>query len=139
MRYETARLEDLTVAAASCCSRREIVELAGVYGEAHGLDLANWSFLTSGPDRPEDTTRKLAEAYGHGFTVTPDEYQIHSVVTHVIDRNGRWVANFHGLKFDPTSLVVFINALANEIAAHGEADEQSVWETIRSLFRQVCQ
>jgi len=116
--------------------KRDTPDLLRGYGEAHGLDRANWSFLTSGPDRPEDTTRKLAESFGHRFSVASEGYQIHSVVTHIIDRNGQWVGNFHGLKFDPTSLVVFVNALGNDIAAHGEDQERTVWETIRSLFQE---
>lgn len=42
------------------------------YGPAHGLDPVNWLFLTTTPDQPEDTTRKLAEAFGHKFTLTED-------------------------------------------------------------------
>ena len=70
-------------------------EVMREYGSAHGLDPVNWMFLTSGPDRPEDTTRKLAERFGHTFTQTEEGYQIHGVVTHVINREGRWQANFH--------------------------------------------
>jgi protein SCO1 len=102
------------------------------YGPAHGLDPANWMFLTSGPDRPEDTTRNLAERFGHKFSTTEDGYQIHGVVTHVIDREGRWQANLHGLKFDPTSLVV-VNALTNVNTPHGHG-EQSFWDKMRGLF-----
>jgi protein SCO1/2 len=103
------------------------------YGPAHGLDPANWLFLTSGPERPEDTTRNLAERFGHRFTRTEDGYQIHGVVTHVIDREGQWQANFHGLKFDPTNLVLYINALTHE---HGKErhPQPSWWERIRNLF-----
>ena len=36
-------------------------------------------------------------------------------MTHVIDREGRWRANFYGLKFEPTNLVLFINALVNDV------------------------
>jgi protein SCO1/2 len=103
------------------------------YGPAHGLDPANWTFLTSGPDRPEDTTRRLAEHFGHKFTQTEDGYQIHGVVTHAIDRQGRWQANFHGLEFEPTNLVLYINALTNEHGMQGHPEE-SWWERIRNLF-----
>jgi protein SCO1 len=108
-------------------------EVMREYGSAHGLDPANWMFLTSGADRPEDTTRTLAERFGHTFTQTEDGYQIHGVVTHVIDHEGRWQANFHGLKFDPTNLVVYVNALTN---AHGTEGHPGPgwWETIRSMF-----
>src|SRR6266700_4160858 len=37
------------------------------YGSSHGLDAANWIFLTTTPDQPEDATRKLAEQFGHRF------------------------------------------------------------------------
>jgi protein SCO1/2 len=103
------------------------------YGSAHGLDPVSWRFLTSGPDRPEDTTRNLAERFGHTFTQTEEGYQIHGVVTHVIDREGRWQANFHGLEFEPTNLVLYINALT-----HPHADERhsspSWWDRIVNLF-----
>jgi len=87
------------------------------YGAVHGLDPVNWVFLTTALDQPEDATRKLAEDYGHKFAKTEDGFQVHGVVTHVIDREGRWRANFHGLKFQPVNLVVFINALVNDV--HG--------------------
>ena len=103
------------------------------YGPAHGLDPANWMFLTSGPERPEDTTRKLAERFGHTFTEAEDGYQIHGVVTHVIDREGRWQANFHGLEFEPINLVLYINALTHEHGKEGHPEE-SWWDKIRNLF-----
>ena len=103
------------------------------YGPAHGLDPVNWMFLTSGPDRAEDTTRNLAERFGHRFTETESGYQIHGVVTHVIDRDGRWLANFHGLKFEPTNVVVYINALTNAHGSEGHP-EPDWWDKILSLF-----
>jgi protein SCO1 len=109
-------------------------EVMREYGPAHGLDPINWVFLTSGPDRPEDTTRKLAERFGHKFTRTEDGYQIHGVVTHVIDREGQWRANLHGLKFDPTNLVVYVNALVNDAGAAHAHKPQSFWEAIRGWF-----
>jgi protein SCO1/2 len=108
-------------------------EVMREYGPARGLDSVNWTFLTRGPSRPEDATRTLAERFGHRFTRTEDGYQIHGVVTHVIDRDGRWQANFHGLKFDPTNLVLYVNALTHEHAKEG-APEERWWEQIRSLF-----
>ena len=106
------------------------------YGPAHGLDPVNWAFLTTTPDQPEDATRRLAEAHGHKFTKTEDGYQVHSVVTHVFDKQGRWRANFHGLKFEPTNLVMFINALVNEANAppgHGHIEE-GLWDKVKGLF-----
>jgi len=106
------------------------------YGSAHGLKPVNWVFLTTKPDQPEDATRQLAEAHGHKFIKTEDGYQVHSVVTHVFDKQGRWRANFHGLKFEPVNLVQFINALVNETNAppdHGHV-EQTWWGKLKELF-----
>lgn len=115
---------------------RDGPEILKGYGPVHGLDpTTNWMFLTSGPDRPEDTTRKLAEKFGHKFTLTDDAYQVHSIVTHVIDPEGNWVANFHGLGFHPTNLVLFINALTNvDIPHHEMAEPQSFWSRVLSWF-----
>lgn len=104
------------------------------YGPAHGLDPVNWTFLTTAPDQPEDTTRRLAEAYGHKFNKTEDGYQVHGIVTHVIDREGRWRANFHGLKFEPVNLVLFVNALVNDVHRSNEHGQNSWWDRMRDLF-----
>lgn len=114
--------------------RNDTPEVLAGYGAAHGLEPANWTFLTSGPDRPEDATRTLAAAYGHRFTKTEDGMQMHAVVTHVIDREGRWRANFHGLKFAPVNLVTFVNALSNEGHPHGPAEQPGIWDRLRALF-----
>ena len=96
---------------------RDSAQVMRDYGPAHGLDAANWTFLTTLPGQPEDTTRQLAEAFGHKFTPTPDGMQMHGIVTHVIEQEGVWRANFHGLEFKPTSLAVFLNALINKAHA----------------------
>ena len=105
------------------------------HGEAQGLDLSNWTFLTSGPERPEDTTRKLAEQFGHQFRVTSDGYQVHGIVTYVIDRNGTWSANFHGLGFETTNLVLYLNALVNDHHVHAEPIPTNQWSRLRALLR----
>jgi hypothetical protein len=109
-------------------------EVLKAYGPAHGLDPINWVFLTSGPGRPEDTTRRLVERFGHRFSETGGGVQVHSVVTHVIDREGRWRANFHGLKLEPTSLVSYINALTND-DGHGIGEGGAV---VRSPTREAA-
>lgn len=106
------------------------------YGEAQGLDPVNWTFLTSPPDQPEDTTRKVALAYGLKFTEV-DGVQMHGVVTHVIDREGNLRGRFHGLGFDPVSLVTFANALVNDVhepdeAAHAKPADP--WSWVSGLF-----
>lgn len=87
------------------------------YGKAHGLDPVNWVFLTAAPNQAEDATRKIAKAYGLEFIETDDGAQMHGVVTHVIDQDGRLRARFHGLSFAPVNLVIFVNALVNRVQA----------------------
>ncbi len=96
----------------------DTVEVLRDYGPAHDIDPVNWVFLTTGPDQPEDATRKLVEAYGHEFSETEEGYQLHGIVTHVVDKEGRWRANYHGLSFKPLNLVLFINALVNDNEMH---------------------
>ena len=114
--------------------KNDTAEVMRDYGPARGLDPVNWVFLSSGPGTPEDTTRNLAKRFGHKFTKTDEGYQIHGVVTHVIDREGRWRANFHGLKFSPTSLVLVINALVNNVHNGHGIEEQSLWDKLWNLF-----
>ena len=114
--------------------KNDTAEVMRGYGPVHGLDPANWMFLRSGTAKPEDTTRKLAEQYGHKFTKVDERYQIHGLVIHVIDHEGRWRANFHGLKFQPTNLVVFIAALVNDVHNAQGHSERSFWERIREFF-----
>lgn len=101
------------------------------YGEQHRLDPVNWVFLTTGAEHPEGATRKLAEQFGHKFMKQDDGYQVHGIVTHVIDKEGRWRANFHGLKFEPTNLVVFINALANDAQTSHGHERESTWDALK--------
>ena len=106
------------------------------YGEAQGLDPANWMFLTSPPDQPEDTTRKVAKTYGLEFTEV-DGVQMHGLVTHVIDREGKLRGRFHGLRFEPVSLVTFVNALVNDVHKPGEAAQAKPadpWLWVSGLF-----
>lgn len=112
---------------------RDTTDVLRGYGPAHGLDPTNWTFLTSGPERPEET-RQLAKEFGHTFTPTAEGMQMHGIVTHVIDREGRLRANFHGLKFEPTNLVVFVNALVNDVHKPAAARNPSLWERMRSRF-----
>ncbi len=112
----------------------DTAEVLRDYGPVHGLDPVNWTFLTATQDQPEDATRGLAQSYGHKFKKTEDGYQTHGVVTHVIDKQGRWRGNFHGLKFGPTNLVVFVNALVNDAATPHGHGEQSWWDRIKGWF-----
>ena len=113
---------------------RDTPDIMREYGKAHGLDPANWMFLTTTADEPEDATRRLAQSFGHKFAKEEEGYQMHGIVTHVIDRDGQWRGNFHGLKFEPVNMVVFVNALVNGV--HPEHDEQEggFWGWLKALF-----
>lgn len=109
-------------------------EMMRAYGEAHGLDPANWTFLTVRPGDEEGATRELSEAYNNTFTPTDDGQQMHGTVFHVIDRGGRLAAKFHGLRFEPVNMVLYVNGLTN--ADHeAEAAEAGWWEGVAGLFR----
>ncbi|AWI58662.1 SCO family protein [Sinorhizobium fredii] len=105
------------------------------YGPAHGLDPVNWIFLTATQNQPEDSTRKIAESYGLKFTESEEGMQMHGIVTHVIDQNGRLRARFHGLKFEPVNLVVFVNALTNRTQKPHGHPEPGLWESLKGLIR----
>jgi protein SCO1/2 len=113
---------------------RDTPDVLREYGPAHGLDPVNWLFLTTTLDQREDATRKLAEAFGHKFTKTDDGIQAHGNVTHVIDKEGQWRANFHGLDFAPINLVTFVNALTNNVERPHHEQETGWWETIKGMF-----
>lgn len=113
---------------------RDTSDVLEAYGQAHGLDRVNWAFLTISKDQAEDTTRRLAEQFGHKFTPTDDGMQMHGVVTHVIDQGGRLVANFHGLRFEPTNLVLFVNALTNDPGRPHGHEQKSWWQRVQDLF-----
>lgn len=118
----------------------DIPEVLRSYGPVHGLDPANWMFLTKRRSDPEDATRKLAEQFGHGFDKTNDGLQMHGIVTHIIDRDGRWRGNFHGLNFNPTNLILYVNALVNDVHKPGDSKhpQLSIFQRILSWF-QGCQ
>jgi protein SCO1/2 len=130
---ETPMREQVEFVTVTTDPERDTGEVLRGYGVAHGLDPVNWAFLTAAPDQP-DATRKLAEAYGLVFTETGDGLQMHGVVTHVIDQDGRLRARFHGLEFAPVNLVVYVNALVNGAQAPHEDSEPSLWSKLKALL-----
>lgn len=112
----------------------DTAEVMKDYGPAHGLERDNWTFLTKRPEQTEDATRKLAESFGHKFIKSESGYQTHSSVTHIIDRGGRWAANFHGLKFKPVNLVLYLNGLSHNTNGSEPPAETSFWQRLRELF-----
>lgn len=108
-------------------------EVLKAYGPAHGLDASNWMFLTTRPGQAEDTTRKLSEAYKVRFEPIEDDQQMHGAVTHVIDRGGRFAAKFHGLRFDPMNMVLYINGLSNNVQKLNQ-EQRGWWEQLKSIL-----
>lgn len=114
--------------------KRDTGQVLRDYGDNHGLDPVNWIFLTAAPGSPEDATRKIAESYGLKFVVAKDDEQMHGVVTHVIDQDGRMRGRFHSLRFQNINFVVFVNALVNRAQAPHQDAEPSMWNKLKSLF-----
>lgn len=104
------------------------------YGDNHGLDAANWTFLTAAPSEPEDVTRQLAKSYGLKFVVTKDGEQMHGVVTHVIDQDGRLRGRFHSLRFQNVNFVMYVNALVNKVQMPHADDEPGFWAKLKEMF-----
>jgi protein SCO1/2 len=105
---------------------QDTAEVLTAYGPQHGLDRVNWQFLTTAPGQPEDYTRKLAQDFGHKFTVEADGTITHGVITHIIGKYGSWQGNFHGLEFQPVNMLMFINALTNDY----DKPQPGMWDRI---------
>ncbi len=103
------------------------------FGNNHGLDPVNWTFLTTASGAPEDLTRELAKSYGAEFKIMPNGDQMHGVVTSVIREDGQLVARFHSLKFSNLNLVKFINALTNDHHPASHA-EPGLWDRLKAGF-----
>lgn len=114
--------------------KNDSADVLRAYGPLHGLERTNWTFLTTTSDQPEEATRNLAEQFGHKFVKLENGFQIHGVVTHVIGKDGRWRANFHGLRFDSVNLVAFVNGLVNDVAKPHEEPGNNLWQKLRSWF-----
>ena len=117
--------------------KNDTSDVLRAYGPAHGLKPYNWVFLTKTASQPEDATRSLAVSFGHKFTKVDGGYQVHSVVTHVIDREGHWRANFHGLKFRPINLVLFLNGLTNNANKPHHKGQESLWDRVKNKVRNL--
>lgn len=111
--------------------KRDVGQVLRDYGENHGLDPVNWMFLTAAAGDPEDTTRRLAKAYGVEFRLAEDgSEQMHGVVTSIIDQDGILRARFHGLDFQNVNLVIFINALINKVQVPHADRKPGFWERL---------
>ena len=96
---------------------RDTPEILRTYIDDQGIDPSNWLFLTSGTQEPT-TTRDLARRFGLKFTPTDDGQQVHGAVAHLIDKEGRMRARYHGLEFGNVNFVQLANALVNDFDKH---------------------
>ena len=96
---------------------RDTPDVLKKYIGDQGVDPSNWIFLTSGPQEPT-TTRDLAQRFGLKFTPTDDGQQLHGAVTHLIDKEGRIRARYHGMDFGNVNFVQHANALVNDFDKH---------------------
>jgi protein SCO1/2 len=81
------------------------------YAQTHGFGGTNWLFLTASKDANVATTRTLIEAYNIRAELAENDQETEGVVTHVIDKGGRFAAKFHGLKFGPINLILYISGI----------------------------
>jgi len=101
------------------------------YGDNHGLDPVNWIFLTAAAGVPEDTTRRLAKAYGVEFRLRENgSEQMRGAVTSVIDQEGFLRGRFHGLDFQDVNMVIFINALINRVQVPHADRKPGFWKRL---------
>ncbi|MDX1512560.1 MAG: SCO family protein [Gammaproteobacteria bacterium] len=80
------------------------------HGERFGLNPSNWIFLYGGPET-RTAGIALSQEFALEFTPAGKDVQLHGVVTHLIDPDGRLRARYHGLDFDPLNLTVYAAAL----------------------------
>ena len=103
------------------------------YGEQHGMDRANWLFLTSGQSQP-NATRALSQQYHNRYRLEPDGSITHGTVFHVIDGKGQWRGNFHGLDWKAEHLVAFLTELASHEDHVGAIAAPSLWQRVEHLL-----
>jgi protein SCO1/2 len=87
---------------------RDTPEALRRYAEAHGADLARWSFLTGEPGAVEDVLQR----YGVGARPAENGEIEHLVITYLIDAEGRVARRFAGLEHRAEALVAALGAVA---------------------------
>ncbi len=77
------------------------------YATARGADLADWSFLTG----PVDEVGAVVERYGVAVLPAEDDQFAHSLVTFLIDPQGRVGKRYLGLEHEPADIARDLRAL----------------------------
>ena len=103
---------------------RDTPDVLKKYIGDQGVDPSNWLFLTSGSQEPT-TTRDLAQRFNLKFMPTDDGQQVHGAVTHLIDKEGRLRARYHGMDFGNVNFVQYANALVNDFDKHVAGNNRS--------------
>lgn len=86
---------------------RDTPEALAAYASAHHADLANWSFLTG----PAERVLPVVRGYGVGRLVGDDGEIEHSLVTFLIDPEGRIAERYLGLERDPALMLADLEDL----------------------------
>ena len=76
---------------------RDTPEVLKLYAQAHGADVAGWSFLTGPPAVIQDITRR----YGVFASKSANGDIEHSFLTSIVDRRGVLRVQYLGVRFDP--------------------------------------
>jgi protein SCO1 len=85
-------------------------EALRAYAEAHGADLAGWSFLTGAPA----AVREVAHRYGVAMAEPADGQVEHTLLTTLVDRRGVMRVQYLGYRFDPEEFRRDLLSLADE-------------------------
>ena len=84
------------------------------YAQAHGADLARWSFLTG----DEKQIQLLAKQYGVFVKQKDKADEVdHGFLTSIVDRNGLIRVQYMGVRFAPDELLADLRALSQEPAS----------------------
>ena len=75
-------------------------EALEAYGAARGVRFDDWSFLTGTPEE----VGPVLEAFGVGRTRSDDAALEHTVITYLVDGQGRIVKRYFGLEHEPKKL-----------------------------------
>jgi protein SCO1/2 len=89
---------------------RDTPEVLKGYAEAFEANLAGWSFLTGAPAAVLD----VAHRYGVAVAKAADGQVDHTLLTTLIDRQGRMRVQYLGYRFDEAEFRRDLESLANE-------------------------
>jgi len=85
-------------------------EALRAYAEAHGADLAGWSFLTGAPA----SVRDVAHRYGAAVVEASGGQVDHTLLTTLVDGHGAMRVQYLGYRFDPEEFRRDVLSLVNE-------------------------